>query len=198
MDPKAHHVDCVRIAWFLSLHTSSTLDWILGYFFFFHFFFLSLFSVFSWIHAWAGSLLWAYSFLHVSNLGLKLARQLAWSHFVCKAFMTLLFRSIPAMDDRPLEERLQVADMDYLTFRSISIGFIVDVTLVLGGMMVGGKVLDHWLVNLLSLDILLDRILLYLCLLSTFVLSCSITYAPIKFWSLGQSSLGCRRPHPQL
>ena len=85
------------------------------------------------------------------------------------------------MDDRPLEERLQVADMDYLTFRSISIGFIVDVTLVLGGMMVGGKVLDHWLVNLLSLDILLDRILLYLCLLSTFVLSCSITYAPIKF-----------------
>ena len=85
------------------------------------------------------------------------------------------------MDDRPLEERLQVADMDYLTFKSISIGFIVDVTLVLGGMMVGGKVLDHWLVNLLSLDILLDRILLYLCLLSTFVLSCSITYAPIKF-----------------
>ena len=71
--------------------------------------------------------------------------------------------------------------MDYLTFRSISIGFIVDVTLVLGGMMVEGKVLDHWLVNLLSLDILLDRILLYLCLLSTFVLSCSITYAPIKF-----------------
>ena len=85
------------------------------------------------------------------------------------------------MDDRPLEERLQAADMDYLTFRSISVGFIVDVTPVLGGMMVGGKVLDHWLVNLLSLDILLDRILLYLCLLSTFVLSCSITYAPIKF-----------------
>ena len=53
--------------------------------------------------------------------------------------------------------------MDYLTFKSISIGFIVDVTLVLGGMMVGGKVLDHWLVNLLSLDILLDRILLNLC-----------------------------------
>jgi len=53
--------------------------------------------------------------------------------------------------------------MDYLTFRSISIGFIVDVTPVLGGMMVGGKVLDHWLVNLLSLDILLDRILLNLC-----------------------------------
>ena len=77
--------------------------------------------------------------------------------------MTLLFRSIPAMDDRPLEERLQAVDMDYLTFRSISIGFIVDVTPVLGGMMVGGKVLDHWLVNLLSLDILLDRILLNLC-----------------------------------
>lgn len=77
--------------------------------------------------------------------------------------MTLLFRSIPAMDDRPLEERLQAADMDYLTFRSISIGFIVDVTPVLGGMMVGGKVLDHWLVNILSLDILLDRILLNLC-----------------------------------
>jgi hypothetical protein len=68
------------------------------------------------------------------------------------------------MDDRPLEERLQAADMDYLTwFRSISIGFIVDVTPVLVGMMVGGKVLDHWLVNLLSLDIFLDRILLNLC-----------------------------------
>ena len=67
------------------------------------------------------------------------------------------------MDDRPLEERLQAADMDYLTFRSISIGFIVDVTPVLGDMMVGGKVLDHWLVNLLSLDIFLDRILLNLC-----------------------------------
>lgn len=78
------------------------------------------------------------------------------------------------MDDRPLEERLQAADMDYLTFRSISIGFIVDVTPVLGGMMVGGKVLDHWLVNLLSLDIFLDRILLNLCWLSTFVLPCSI------------------------
>lgn len=74
------------------------------------------------------------------------------------------------MDDQPLEERLQAADMDYLTwFRSIPIGFIVDVTPVLVGMMVGGKVLDHWPVNLLSLDVFLDRILL------NFVLPCSIT-----------------------
>ncbi|KAB1208281.1 hypothetical protein CJ030_MR7G000163 [Morella rubra] len=61
------------------------------------------------------------------------------------------------MDDRPLEERLQAADMDYLTFRSISIGFIVDVTPVLGGMMVGGKVLDHWLHHIRPNQVLITR-----------------------------------------
>ena len=87
LDPKAHHVDYVRIAWFEFCFLAHFIHVGLNLGLLFLFLFIILFLVFSWIHAWAGSLLWAESFLCASHLGLKLAWQLAWSHFVWKAFI---------------------------------------------------------------------------------------------------------------
>ena len=87
LDPKAHHVDCVRIAWFEFCFLAHFILVGLNLGLLFLFLFLC-FRPSLEFYAWAGSLLWAESFLRASHLGLKLAWQLACSHFACKAFIT--------------------------------------------------------------------------------------------------------------